>query len=78
MQVHVSQDDRTADRLYGRAPVGERTCSDCCTNRRVRLTVLAAISVEGVQAVYIRDGAVCLEDVEQFGPQDLVGPATWP
>jgi transposase len=64
-------------RLYGRAPRGVRVVGSVPQNYGANVTLLAALSLQGVEAVMTIDGAT---DAEVFGAyvEQVLGPTLVP
>jgi transposase len=60
-------------RLYGRAPRGERACEGVPRNYGENITVIGALTIEGLTAVMTVEGATDREVFEAYVERVLVG-----
>ena len=67
-----SKDDRTCQRLYGRAPSGRRACEARTFARGVRYSILPALSLEGILTVRVVRGSVDGLEFYDWVVSDLV------
>lgn len=67
-----SKDDRTSQRLYGRAPSGQCACEARTFVRGVRYSILPALSVEGILTVRVVRGSVDGLEFYNWVVSDLV------
>jgi transposase len=63
--------NRAMTRLYGRAPRGERVVGTVPQNYGAKVTMLAALGSQGVEAVMTIDGATDAEGFRVYGEQVL-------